>query len=201
MSLGSRLIYAVIQHQNQRAYAALEKLEFARRALASVRPNAAFRRKHPDFPVPPVYLLWDAQSYTDYEKYRSSGAEAAGLYWQLMLQYTDPGLGKVRVCEWGCGPARIIRHLPELSRQDPRRFEFYGTDYNAASIGWCQRSLPEIAFKRNRLAPPLDFEDGFFDVLFCRSVFTHLSEEMHYAWIRELSRVVKHGGVLMVSTQ
>lgn len=152
--------------------------------------------------MPPLYLLWDAQSYTEYEKYKTSGEEAAAHYWRLIREHIEAGGGATcRVCEWGCGPARIIRHLPELSRGHPHPFEFYGTDYNRLSIEWCQRSLPNISFKRNRLAPPLDFEDAFFDVRYCRSVLTHLSEEMHYAWIRELARVVKPGGVLMISTQ
>lgn len=183
-------------------HAGLEKLAFLRSALATRSRNRSFQKGNPDFPVPPLYLLWDAQSYTDYEKYRRSGEEAAELYWKLIRRYVGPGGGtERRVCEWGCGPGRIIRHLPRLSRGHPCRFSFYGTDYNRKSIEWCQRYIRDVTFKVNRLAPPLDFEEGFFDALFCRSVFTHLSEGMHYAWIRELSRVVKSEGVIMISTQ
>jgi hypothetical protein len=39
------------------------------------------------------------------------------------------------------------------------------------------------------------------DALYCRSVFTHLSEELHYRWIAELRRVVRVGGLIVLSTQ
>lgn len=202
MSIGAALARTAIRRRNPMLYGALEKFEFARRALASASPNACFRRRHPDFAVPPLYLLWDAQSYTDYETYKRSGEASAALYWELIRRYfEDRDEGERRVCEWGCGPGRIIRHLPALSRGGPCRFAFYGTDYNRASIAWCQRAIRDVTFSTNALAPPLDFPDGYFDVLYCRSVLTHLSEEMHHAWIGELTRVVRPGGVFMLSTQ
>jgi SAM-dependent methyltransferase len=202
MSVGSRLAQAAIRRRDQRLYAAMGKLAFAKSALASARRNLGFRRRNPGFPVPPLHLLWDAQSHTDYETYKTSGEESAALYWKLIQQYVGSGgAASWRVIDWGCGPGRIIRHLPALSRSHPDRFEFYGTDYNRTSIEWCRRSLPGITFNPNRLAPPLDFEEAFFDVLYCRSVFTHLSKELHFAWLGELCRVVKPGGVLMLSTQ
>ena len=199
VSLGSTIVQAAIRHQNRILYSALDKIGFARSVLGSLPRNIAFRKDNPTFAVPPLSLLWDAQSYTDYFKYKTSGEEAATLYWQLIKRYMPQNVGKPpRVCEWGCGPGRIIRHLPVLGNA---HCEYYGTDYNHASIEWCARSIRGVTFQTNRLAPPLAFPDGFFDVLFCRSVFTHLSEQMHYAWIRELSRVVKPAGVFMISTQ
>ena len=199
MSLGSVLVQAAIRHQNRVLYFALDKVGFTRSVLESIPRNIRFRKDNPTFAVPPLSLLWDAQSYTDYCKYKTSGEETAAFYWKLIQRHMEPGICQPqRVCEWGCGPGRIIRHLPALSQA---QCEFYGTDYNQASVEWCQRSIHGVTFQTNRLAPPLDFPDGFFDVLFCRSVFTHLSEEMHYSWMRELSRVVKPSGVFMISTQ
>jgi SAM-dependent methyltransferase len=201
MGLGARIRQAANRY-GVPLHALREKFAFAKRALGSARGNAAFRRLHPDFAVPPLYLLWDAQSYTEYEKYKSSGEQAATLYWDLIQRYVGPCADRIlRVCEWGCGPARILRHLPGLAEGHPCRFQFYGTDYNSRSIAWCRRRLRDINFATNRLAPPLGVEDNFFDFLFARSVFTHLSEEMHYAWIRELSRVIRPNGVLAISTQ
>jgi len=36
-------------------------------------------------------------------------------------------------------------------------------------------------------------------VLYCISVFTHLSQEMHFKWIEEIRRVLKPGGLFIGS--
>lgn len=182
-----------------------EKVQFMRQSAKTLLPNRRFRRAHPGLPVPPLYVLWDAQSYTSYASYHESGIKAAKVYWQIFRTHamtrSDGSAAPYRVLEWGCGPARIVRHLPSLAAADGVAAEFYGTDYNPKAIAWAQANLPEVRFALNTLAPPLPFPDHDFDFLYCRSVFTHLSEALHFAWIRELQRVVRPGGVISLSTQ
>ncbi len=185
---------------------AREKVRFMLAGATTLLLNRRFRRAHAEFPVPPLYMLWDAQSYTSYASYRKSGATAAKMYWQLFRAHATSGSDDAtrapyRVLEWGCGPARIVRHLPSLAEADGVAVEFYGTDANSKSVQWAQRNLPEVQFVSNTLAPPLPFPDHYFDFVYCRSVFTHLSEAMHFAWIDELERVVRPGGLISLSTQ
>ena len=95
------------------------------------------------------------------------------------------------ILDFGCGCGRIMRHWKTC--QGPR---FYGTDYNPVLIDWCQKNLGDFAqFNTNQLNPPLEYEDGFFDFIYVFSVFTHLTEDLQHAWIRELGRVFKAGGL------
>ena len=82
-----------------------------------------------------------------------------------------------------------------------RRPHLVGTDYNSASIVWNRAHLPGVEFVENGLEPPLDLAEGVFDVVYCISVFTHLSEDVQLAWAAELARVLKPGGLLICTTQ
>ena len=44
------------------------------------------------------------------------------------------------------------------------------------------------------------FDDDFFDFIYSISVFTHLPEDMEFAWLNELRRVTKRGGYVLVTT-
>jgi SAM-dependent methyltransferase len=156
--------------------------------------NSTFAKRHPDFTIPPDYLMYESFRM-DYEKYYQSGQSAA--IWLLSLIRQYQGDQTRDVLDWGCGPGRIIRHLPEL---DPH-IRWYGSDYNEKSIAWCAEHLSGITWKVNGISPPLDLPDYSVDVVYGFSIFTHLSEENHIEWAAELHRVLRPGGLAIVSTQ
>ena len=73
------------------------------------------------------------------------------------------------VLDWGVGCARIARFFPE-----PVRGRVYGVDIDSFNIGWCRGNIPGIAFEVTSPVPPLPFSDGFFELVYGHSVFTHL---------------------------
>jgi SAM-dependent methyltransferase len=178
-----------------------ERLVFAKDIVRTWRPNRAMRRDHPDFVVPPLSVLRDATASTSYDAYRRTGIESARGFWTLFRTHSSvPSGTRAQILEWGCGPARIIRHLPDLAAADGVAADFVGSDVNRTSVRWATSALPGIRFSTNDLAPPFCFDDGAFDFVYSWSVFTHLSEQMHHAWIAELRRVMRPGAVLVVST-
>jgi SAM-dependent methyltransferase len=76
----------------------------------------------------------------------------------------------------------------------------YGCDLNHAAIAWAAKHLPHATFTVNRIAPPLPYDDGRFDLVYALSVFTHLPEALTVDWLRELHRVLRPGGVLVLTT-
>lgn len=160
--------------------------------LKNLRDNAAFRREHPGIELPPYPILFDASAGCGYRGYYASGLPDAKVIVAAMRRYLPDR--DLTVCEWGCGPARLVQHL---SKVDPRITRVIGCDYNPRTIAWCRKACPSIEFFQNQLAPPLPLADNALDVLYCVSVFTHLSEEMHYAWIGEIKRVLKPGGLFL----
>jgi ubiquinone/menaquinone biosynthesis C-methylase UbiE len=159
--------------------------------------NRAFSAELPKETFPPARISYDAYSFVDYENYYISGRKSAEVVLELIRGRIK--FEGARILEWGCGPGRIVRHLAELAGN--LGIECFGTDYNRVSIEWCSRAIMGVTFAVNDLCPPLSFPDNFFDVIYSVSVFTHLSEQMHYAWLKENFRVVKDGGLIIFTTQ
>lgn len=156
--------------------------------------NKRFRQNERHVKVPPDYLLYESYQM-DYESYYNEGKSAAVWLYEQVSGYISQG--NIKVLDWGCGPGRVLRHLPSLLPNS----ELYGSDYNIKSIEWCRKNISGVAFSINRTDPPLPYGDHFFDIAYALSVFTHLSEENHYKWFDEFYRVIKPGGILLVTTQ
>lgn len=156
--------------------------------------NRNFRLSHPYVCVPPASILYDILGTCDIEGFYISGKEHASSIGEIIGQtFTGRPL---KILEWGCGPARVLQYLQSSSDD---QWELWGSDYNPATVNWCRINLPQIQFLHNNLEPPIQAEPGSFDVIYCISVFTHLSESLHYQWIQEILRLLKPGG-LFIST-
>jgi len=145
------------------------------------------------FPVPPkemwVGYASDAQGYISTGKCHVT--EMIGLLEQSGFCIG----GAKRILEFGCAAGRMIRHLPEIAPDA----ELWGVDQNAESIRWCIENLtPAIHFATTTRVPHLPFEDRYFDLIFCGSVFTHI-EDLQESWLLELGRVLRPSGKLYVT--
>lgn len=154
--------------------------------------NCDFRLNHPEVCTPPASILYDIQGNCDLAGFYQSGKLHAQ---EISKIITDEYPGKsLKILEWGCGPARVLQHLKSA---ESCSWELWGSDYNPRSISWCQQYLPGVHFIHNGLEPPIPIEREIFDVVYCISVFTHLSEERHYQWIAEINRLLKPGGLFI----
>lgn len=100
-----------------------------------------------------------------------------------------------RVLDFGCGAGRTVRHFIESGAPG----ELWGCDIDADSIDWLrERFAPHLRPFVNYALPPLAQPDEMFDLVYCVSVFTHLSRSWS-AWLLELHRVLKPDGLLLAT--
>ncbi len=158
------------------------------------RKNREFRNQHAKVPLPPAYLVYESFQM-DYAKYYLGGRDTAKWIADHLTPYLKSS-GQ-RILDWGCGPARVIRHLPQMLGT---KHDYFGCDYNPATIAWCQKHVPKISFLLNGLMPPLPYERDFFNAAYGISIFTHLSEDNHTQWSRELYRILRPQGILLLTT-
>lgn len=140
-----------------------------------------------ELPVPPRELSkrWGLTL----ESYLRGGQIDADTMLALLAEVDVPVDSVSRLLDFGCAEGRVLRFLPR--RPDS---ELWGVDINAERIAWAQQHLPlPFRFATTTTAPHLPFEDNYFDLVYCISVFTHISD-LADAWFLELLRVLRPGG-------
>ena len=154
-------------------------------------------------PFPPAHLIrvtsgCARQAHNNpprmYRSYFDTGLQAAEWIPALVGRAGRDMAAMDAILDFGCGCGRVIRHWRKLAR--PR---VAGCDYNPLLVEWCAANLPFAEFRLNRLAPPLPYEDDSFDLLYTISIFTHLDEPLQRRWADELRRVVRPGGLVIVT--
>jgi len=146
--------------------------------------------------LPPARLRFDVAGTTRAEYFVEAGrAAAAGLWAEIEKWVPNASV----ICEWGCGPGRVLVPLAALDVE--KKMRFVGTDMYAPSIRWA-RSIEDgrVSFHRNRIEPPLPMPNGNVDFVYAISVFTHLSEPLTRGWFAEIMRILKDGGVFWFTT-
>ncbi|MDP9025840.1 MAG: class I SAM-dependent methyltransferase, partial [Candidatus Eremiobacteraeota bacterium] len=100
------------------------------------------------------------------------------------------------VLDFGCGWGRMIRYF----LRDVNPANLYGCDVLPEAVALCRSLDLRANFELIEPAPPSRFPDMMFHVIFAYSVFSHLSEDLHMAWIREISRILRPNGILVATT-
>lgn len=162
--------------------------------IVNHRENRRLAAALPEVKFPPYELSNAVFNHCSYRVYYESGLAHARYLMETVRRFRTAA--DLVVCEWGCGPARLIQHLRGL---DAGVGTLIGTDCDPEAIAWCRQALPEITFVGNQLDPPFPLADSSVDVLYCCAVFSHLSERLHGAWIEEILRVLKPGGLFIGS--
>jgi len=143
---------------------------------------------------------------------------ADGLYWSRQWEYpwaiesaelvgpdgfVVEDIKDMKVLDVGCGHAPFLIYLGQMGCQA------YGSDPGGGPseesidglwgvfnpcFGW-----PWVKELRQEGMQDLSWPDDYFDRVFCTSVIEHLSPEVAEAGVREMKRVLKPGGLLVIS--
>jgi SAM-dependent methyltransferase len=173
----------------------LDRVRMYYHQIKNFPKNQRFKSRHPEFVLPASPILYETFKL-DYEKYFQSGQDAAIWLLDQYKKHTNKPLQTL--LDWGCGPARVVRHLPGMI---PNDVKIAASDFNRDTIIWCAKNISGIRFLVNDLDPPLAGIEPSFDFIYGISIFTHLSEKRHHLWISELNRLLNQDGLLLFTTQ
>lgn len=160
-----------------------------RRAIADgVEPETG-----PDgLPIPPPILRVENVNTSDLDFFFEHGRHAAEALASASERRGLPISDMSKLLDFGCGCGRVLRHWGAYPHLEP-----WGSDLSVAATNWVEANLPFAHARANELAPPLPHPDASFDLIYSISVFTHLTEELGHAWMAEMRRLLRPGGLLM----
>lgn len=150
--------------------------------------------QNPLRPLPPLELMkYIGADDSDWFHFAGgSWAEKSLRLWETLTNRDRSSLEQI--IDWGCGCARVSRHYFDLCDA-----KVIGLDVDEKVINWCQNNLPNGEWHTIDLSPPCNIPDNSADLIVGHSVFTHLGEVEQFQWLNELARLVKPGGLVMVT--
>jgi SAM-dependent methyltransferase len=126
------------------------------------------------------HLAYWLHGYRDYRK---------------ILAVIPDGLVRGRYFDFGGSTGRVFRHFAFQSNA----WDVWSSDFKINSVEWNLRHFPTtIKTLLNNSNPSLPLPDGYFDLVTAFSVFTHINEP-EIAWLLELRRILKVGGIACIS--
>lgn len=101
------------------------------------------------------------------------------------------------ILDWGVGCGRIA--LPMKRGLWPRA-RVLGVDIDGVNVDWCKKNIPDVEVSLGDFFPPLDIDSSSIDLIYGISVMTHLTDHAQTVWLEELRRILKPGGLCILST-
>jgi SAM-dependent methyltransferase len=148
-------------------------------------------------PLPPAelaaYILGSDDTTGVLEAYVEQGERiAAAIDGRLGPEWSWQGK---RVLDFGCGAARVLRQFLDHAGEA----ELHGVELDERCVAWIEANLsPPLRVLRGAALPPLPYPEAYFDLIWSTSVFSHLADSWS-AWLLELRRLLKPGGIAIVS--
>jgi len=102
-----------------------------------------------------------------------------------------------RILDFGCGWGRILRFF----LRDCLAANLHGIDVDPGLVEICRKTMNYGSFDVVDPLPPTRVATESFDFVVGYSVFSHLAEHASLAWVEELARVLKPGGIMVVTTE
>ena len=111
---------------------------------------------------------------------------------ELLAKFAELTVRQGRVCDMGCGPGHLARHLAELGA------DAMGVDISPIMVDVARRLNPEIPFEQGDMLR-LPFPDASFAGIAAFYSIIHIERPRVTDALREFFRVLKGGGHLLLS--
>ncbi|MCP9917470.1 methyltransferase domain-containing protein [Cyanobium sp. ATX 6F1] len=101
---------------------------------------------------------------------------------------------KTSILDWGVGCGRVAMHMAQH-----KNLTLQGIDIDKDNIEWCSNNLLAGIYSFVDPFPPTVLESQSIDLIYSCSVLSHLTQSAADAWMHELKRILRNGGIALLS--
>jgi SAM-dependent methyltransferase len=159
-------------------------------------PDALDRFRDPGLRLPPAALRRRVSLTSSRREYDATGEILARDVVRAFDAHRRLDEEYPRWLDFGCGSGRIARHVARA----PSVGRITGIDVDAKAVAWLASAFPTGDFRAIASEPPTSLPGSSFDVVYAVSVFSHFDEGATDAWLAEIARLLRPGGLLIAST-
>lgn len=138
----------------------------------------------------------DFDAYADFKRFNATIASTWDAALHDALLRTGKPAADVRLLDFGCGDGKYFVHLTKAGLSPDH---LHGLEVAQRRIERCHA----IGWQNARLlvaGAALPYDDSSFDIVNCMEVIEHIPAAQGAATVRELRRVLRPDGVLLIST-
>jgi SAM-dependent methyltransferase len=146
-------------------------------------------------PVPPPMLRVLVAGHADPSIFLEQGRAVNQILRDSVADAGRPVTEMTAILDWGCGCGRVARFWSDLDE-----VSVHGCDANREMVNWIEQHISFVRARTNGRVPPLPYPNESFDFVYALSVFTHLPNHAASAWMSEMLRVLRPGGLFFFTT-
>jgi len=138
----------------------------------------------------------DFEAYADFKRFNTNVADTWDAALGESLQRLSRPLDSIRLLDYGCGDGKYFAHW--MSR-GLRAANLHGVEVSERRVERCKT----MGWDNARVIAPdasLPYEDATFDLVNCMEVIEHIPQSQSQRVIAEMRRVLRPGGILLIST-
>jgi SAM-dependent methyltransferase len=143
---------------------------------------------------PPEFNVQRVQRLSNRIGASISGVSDAHRIAKLASRYLDIH-SEITAMDWGCGFGRVSRHFGMFAP----RSTVLGCDIDHTNLKWLSDNLSQVKPVKSELSGLIDRDTSSVDLIWGISVMTHLRLDVQKLWLKELSRVLKPNGVMLLT--
>ncbi|MDQ3587049.1 MAG: methyltransferase domain-containing protein [Actinomycetota bacterium] len=148
-----------------------------------------------ELPIPPAELMFRVIGSDSPGRFEVGGHVDLQELDRVLSAHGRPLAHFGDILDFGCGPGRFLRQLRAIAPGA----RLCGVDQDMEAIAWIRSELPFVETAVGGPLPPLPLPEGSFDLTIVFSVFTHLDEAYQDAWLAELRRLTRPGGLVVAT--
>jgi len=169
--------------------------------------NSPVDMKYRLAPVPPSELAWAKRlempdgvemrriGSSTTEAFLQQGTRMAKVVAENITEFFGHFPSNLSILDFGCGVGRVLLPLTSLANA-----QWHACDVNDRAISYLRRVAPKVNANVSDYYPPLSFDDNSFDCVYSISIWTHLPIALQLPWLIEVKRILRPGGLALIST-